>query len=62
MSQKRVTGMVKMKLEPGSAVAVGRMSPNSLYKTELATYSEDDEFDQKLAKGFIELWGLPYKR
>ncbi len=61
-TQKGVTGTVKIKLEPGSATVVGRKSPNSLYKEELATYSEKDKFDQKLAKGFIELWGLPYKK
>ena len=61
-TQKNVTGTVKIKLEPGSATVVGRKSPHSLYKEELATYSEKDKFDQKLAKGFIELWGLPYKK
>ncbi len=27
----------------------------------LATYDTGDTFDQSLAKGFIELWGLPSK-
>jgi len=61
-TQKKVTGVVRVKLEPGSATVVGRKSPYSLYKEKLATYTEDDEFDQRLAKGFIELWGLPYKK
>ena len=61
-TQRNVTGSVKVKLEPGTATVVGRRSPCSLYKTELATYSSKDKFDQGLAKGFIELWGLPYKR
>jgi len=61
-TQGSVTGVVKLKLETGSAAVVGRKSPYSLYKPELATYSEKDKFDQKLAKGFIELWGLPYKK
>ena len=61
-TQKNVTGVIRLKLEPGIATVVGRKSPYSLYKPELATYSDKDKFDQKLAKGFIELWGLPYKK
>ncbi|NOJ28220.1 MAG: argininosuccinate synthase, partial [Nitrososphaera sp.] len=30
----------------------------SLYKNELATYAAGSTFDQSLAKGFVELWGL----
>jgi argininosuccinate synthase len=61
-TQKYVTGDVRVKLEPGQAAIAGRRSPFSLYREELATYSEADRFDQKLAKGFIELWGLPYRK
>ena len=39
----------------------GRRSPASLYDYELATYDTGDTFDQRLAKGFVELWGLPSK-
>ena len=60
-TQKYVNGTVKLKLHKGNCVAVGRKSPDSLYKKELATYEKGDKFDQSLAKGFIELWGLPYK-
>lgn len=60
-TQKNVTGTVKMKLHKGKAVAVARKSPHSLYNKELATYTKD-KFNQKLAEGFIKLWGLPYKR
>ncbi|MDP3789947.1 MAG: argininosuccinate synthase [Candidatus Omnitrophota bacterium] len=60
-TQKNVNGTVKIKLHKGNCVVVGRKSPNSLYKKELATYEEGDKFDQSLAKGFIEIWGLPYK-
>lgn len=60
-TQKNVTGTIRLKLEPGLATVVGRKSPHSLYREELATYSEKDKFDHKLAKGFIEIWGLPYK-
>lgn len=60
-TQEKVTGTVRMKLHKGNCVAVGRKSPYSLYKKELATYEEGDKFDQSLAKGFIQIWGLPYK-
>jgi argininosuccinate synthase len=57
-TQSRVTGKVKMKLQNGSAKVVGRKSKNSLYRQTLATYASDSIFDQSLAKGFIELWGM----
>ena len=60
-TQTRVSGTVKLKLHKGNCVVVGRKSANSLYKKELATYEKGDKFDQSLAKGFIELWGLPYR-
>lgn len=58
--QKEVTGTVRLKLYKGSCVVVGRKSPHSRYKEELATYGEKDVFDQSLAEGFIKLWGLPF--
>ncbi len=60
-TQETVNGTVRLKLHKGNCSVVGRKSPNSLYKKELATYEEGDLFDQSLAKGFIGLWGLPYK-
>jgi len=60
-TQASVNGTVRLKLHKGNCVVVGRRSPNSLYKKELATYEEGDTFDQSLAEGFIRLWGLPYK-
>jgi len=61
-TQKHVEGVVNVKLLKGVVSVVGRKSLNSLYKKELATYGKGDKFDQSLAKGFIELWGLPYKK
>ncbi len=61
-SQKRVTGSVKLKLYKGKCEVVGRKSEYSLYKKELATYGEEDKFDQTAAEGFIKIWGLPYKK
>ena len=57
-TQQTVTGVVRMKLQKGNCTAVGRKSPHSLYRYELATYDQADRFDQRAAKGFIQLWGL----
>ncbi len=59
-TQKRVNGVVRLKLHKGNCMVVGRKSPDSLYREKLATYGKGDEFDQSLAEGFIRLWGLPY--
>ena len=61
-TQKHVSGTIKLKLFKGSCVAVARKSPHSLYKKELSTYGKEDKFNQKLAEGFIRIWGMPYKR
>jgi argininosuccinate synthase len=57
-TQTRVTGMVKIRVQNGSMRVVGRRSDFSLYNNALATYSSDSVFDQTLAKGFVEFWGL----
>jgi argininosuccinate synthase len=58
-SQRFVTGTVRLKLYKGSLTVVGRRSPYSLYRHELATYDKGDIFDQSASAGFIHLWGLP---
>jgi argininosuccinate synthase len=60
-SQEHVTGDIRMSLHGGRAVVNGRRSERSLYDFSLATYDSEDTFDQTLAKGFVELWGLPSK-
>lgn len=60
-TQERVNGEVKLKLYKGSFRVVGRSSPMSLYDQNLATYDIRTTFDQTLAPGFIELWGLQTK-
>ncbi|GLW94366.1 argininosuccinate synthase [Actinokineospora globicatena] len=60
-SQEYVTGDVRLVLHGGRAVVNGRRSEQALYDFNLATYDEGDTFDQSLAKGFIQLWGLPSK-
>lgn len=57
-TQVRVSGKVKLKMQKGSLRVVGRESKYSLYKNDLATYAAGSIFDQSLAKGFVELWGL----
>ena len=57
-SNKYVTGTVKLKLYKGNIIPAGMTSPYSLYSEKLATFAESD-YDQKDAKGFINLWGLP---
>jgi argininosuccinate synthase len=60
-ASRYVTGDVRLKLHGGRAVVTGRRSPVSLYDYKLATYDTGDTFDQSMAKGFVELWGLPSK-
>ncbi|MGI0041658.1 MAG: argininosuccinate synthase [Nitrosopumilaceae archaeon] len=57
-TQMRVSGTVKLKMFEGSLRVVGRKSDYSLYSHDLATYGSGSIFDQTLAKGFVELWGL----
>jgi len=58
-SQQPVSGDVRMVLHGGRAVVTGRRSSSSLYDFNLATYDAGDSFDQSLARGFVQLWGLP---
>jgi argininosuccinate synthase len=60
-SQEHVSGDIRMTLHGGRAVVTGRRSEASLYDFNLATYDAGDTFDQSLAKGFVELHGLPSK-
>jgi argininosuccinate synthase len=60
-TQRHVNGTVRVRLFKGRCVVVGRSSPDSLYKYHLATYDEDDRFDQSAALGFIEIYGLPVR-
>ena len=60
-SQRVVSGDVRMRLDHGQAVVVGRQSPLSMYDRSLATYDEGDAFDHASAVGFIEIFGLPLR-
>lgn len=59
--QETVTGTITLRLHKGVCQVVSRESPYSLYSYQLATYAEEDLFNQQAAKGFIELFGLSTK-
>ena len=60
-TQKRVTGDVKLKLYKGNIINAGVTSPYTLYDEEVATFDEDEVYNQADAAGFINLFGLPIK-
>ena len=57
-SQKNVTGTARVKIYKGNVTTVGRRSPNSLYKMDLASFEEDKGYNQSDATGFIKLNAL----
>lgn len=61
VTQKNVTGTVRIKLYKGNCTTAGIKSPYSLYNEEFATFGEDAVYNQKDAEGFINLFGLPLK-
>ncbi|MFD2209783.1 argininosuccinate synthase [Virgibacillus halophilus] len=58
-TQKTVSGKVRLQLYKGHVQVTGRVSEQSLYQMDLATYTKEDSFDHDAALGFIKLWGLP---
>ncbi|MBP3379894.1 MAG: argininosuccinate synthase, partial [Ruminococcus sp.] len=60
-TQETVTGDVRLKLYKGNIINAGVTSPYTLYDEEVATFDEDDVYDQKDSAGFINLFGLPIK-
>jgi len=60
-TQKVVNGLVRVKLYKGNVEIAGRTSPNSLYDTKLATYTDEDQFNHKASDGFITIYSLPVK-
>jgi len=60
-TQECVTGKVKLKLYKGNIIKAGVWSDYSLYSEEIATFGEDEVYDQKDSAGFINLFGLPIK-
>ena len=60
-TQETVTGDVTLKLYKGNIMPVSVTSPYTLYSADMATFDEDDCYDQTDAAGFISLFGLPIK-
>jgi argininosuccinate synthase len=60
-SQCHVSGTVRLQLYRGAVTILGRKSPDSLYSEEIATFEEDDAYDQADANGFIRLNALRLK-
>ena len=60
-TQETVTGDVKLKLYKGNIINAGVTSPYSLYDEEIATFDEDEVYNQNDSAGFINLYGLPIK-
>lgn len=61
VTQRNVTGSVRMKLFKGHCTPAGVRSPHSLYRTDLASFKMGAEYDPADATGFIRLFGLPVK-
>lgn len=60
-TQETVTGEVKLKLYKGNIINAGVTSPYTLYDEEVATFGEDEVYNQADSAGFINLFGLPIK-
>ena len=58
-TQEYVTGEVTLKLYKGNVIPAGIESPYSLYSEEIATFDEDEVYNQNDSAGFIALFGLP---
>ncbi len=61
VTQRTVTGVVRVKLYKGNVICAGRKSTYSLYREDYASFGEEDVYNQKDAQGFITLFGLPLK-
>jgi len=61
VTQKSVSGIVRLKLYKGNIIITGRQSPFSLYREDYASFGEEDVYNQQDAHGFIQLFGLPLK-
>lgn len=60
-TQETVTGKVGLKLYKGNIIPNGLESEYSLYSIETASFDEDNNYNQKDAEGFINLYGLQTK-
>ena len=58
---RTTTGEVTLRLYKGNIEPVSRKSPYSLYSLNIASFTMGAEYDQKDARGFINLIGLPMR-
>lgn len=58
---ENVSGEVKLKLYKGNITPASITSPYTLYSEQIASFGEDDSYDQNDSAGFINLFGLPIK-
>jgi argininosuccinate synthase len=61
VTQRPVTGIVRLRLYKGTATVIGRDSPFSLYQPQYATFEADHVYNHADAAGFIRLFGLPVR-
>ena len=61
VTQRNVTGSVRVKLFKGRCTLAGTKSGKSLYRNDLASFKMGAEYDSTDATGFIRLFGLPMK-
>lgn len=61
MTQRPVTGTVRLKLFKGKVTLAGVKSPRSMYRHDLASFKMGAEYNATDATGFIRLFGLPMK-
>jgi argininosuccinate synthase len=61
VTQRSMTGEVRLDLYKGNIIVTGRKSPYSLYREDYASFGQMDVYNQQDAQGFITLWGLPEK-
>ena len=58
-TQQNVTGTVTLSLYKGNVSVVSRGSEQSLYRTDLSSFTMGQSYDQKDAAGFMRILGLP---
>jgi argininosuccinate synthase len=61
VTQRHVSGEVRLDLYKGNVIVTGRKSPYSLYREDYASFGQMDIYNQQDAEGFIHLFGLPNK-
>jgi argininosuccinate synthase len=61
VTQRDVTGVSRVRLYKGNCAVVGRKAAYSLYREDLATFMDDEVYDQTDGEGFVALFGLPLR-